>query len=55
MLVLRKSCLKARLQQGKMHGTQVVKYQKNAPKGLGTPLIVKNLLTPNVKLMRLYT
>ena len=24
------------------------KYQKNAPKGLGTPLIANNLLTPNV-------
>ena len=33
-----KSCLNARLQWGKMHSARMVKYQRNAPKGLGTPL-----------------
>ena len=48
MLTPWKSCLKAQLQWGKMHSAQMVKYQRNAPNGLGTPLIAKNLLTPNV-------
>ena len=42
------SCLEAQLQRRKMHFARVVKYQRKALKGLRTPLITKNLLTPNV-------
>ena len=53
MLVPWKSCLKAWLQQGKMYGPQVMKYQRNVSKGLRTPLITKNLLTSNVGPLRM--
>ena len=33
-----KSCLNAWLQWEKMHSARMVKYQRNAPKGLGIPL-----------------
>nr|POE52385.1 hypothetical protein CFP56_70844 [Quercus suber] len=42
----------ARLQREKMHSARVVKYQLNYLKGLGIPLIAKNLLTPNVNPLR---
>ena len=55
MLLPWKSCLKTQLQQENMHGPQVVKYQRKAPKVLGTPLIAKNFLTPNVSLLWMLT
>ena len=48
MLSSWKLCLKAQLQREKMHSARVVKYQRNAAKGLGTPLMEKDFLTPNV-------